>query len=107
MAAKQTSPPVPGNPGNAVKGQNRMNRAETSAQGCPSRAAKRRGNAQEVVEPLPTVTVAQVVAAQLRLQATALIRQAEQLEATVPRQPKRKRPEKSFKQIAKEMGRNV
>jgi hypothetical protein len=55
-------------------------------------------------DPLPKVTVAEVVAAQLRMQATALIRQAEQLEASVPKPPKRKRNTESIKDLVARMG---
>ena len=57
-------------------------------------------------QDLATVTEAQIVAAQLRLKAADLIRLAEQLEATAPKQPRRKKqPAISLVEMVKQAGK--
>ena len=54
---------------------------------------------------LPQVTEAQIVAAQLRTQAARLVLLAEQLEATAPKQPRRKKqPAISLVEMVKQAG---
>ena len=64
-----------GDSGNTATGQRSVVRADHTGQGRPS---------------IPQVTEAQIVAANLRRQAAELVRWAEQLEATAPKQPRRK-----------------
>lgn len=55
---------------------------------------------------LPQVTEAQIVAAQLRTQAARLVLLAEQLEATAPKQPRRKKqPAISLVEMVKQAGK--